>query len=173
MAHPEYMRIHSKIISPDIQELYSIDSLIDENGYLYIKIVGGMYGIKQTDVISYNQLFKYMYKHGYYPIPFTTGLWAHYTRRTKCCLHVDDFSVKYIFTSMMQLISSSILRKYLVSADLGGNNYLGPSMNWNDEKRYFDISMPDYLPKDLACFQHPKPKCPKYVPHHWTLSACF
>ena len=36
-----------------------------------------------------------MEPHGYYPTPFTTGLWEHKTRKTKICLRLDGFGVKY------------------------------------------------------------------------------
>ena len=34
MVNPEYMCIHSKYFSPDIHELYSIDALIADYGYI-------------------------------------------------------------------------------------------------------------------------------------------
>jgi hypothetical protein len=37
--------------------------------------------------------------HGYYPCPYTTGLWKHASRPTKICLCVDDFGVKYFSTA--------------------------------------------------------------------------
>ena len=40
------MRIHSKYFPPDIGSLYYIDGLIAEDGYVYIKIIKGMYGFK-------------------------------------------------------------------------------------------------------------------------------
>ena len=46
------------------------------------KIIKGMYGLKQAAIIAYNQLIFYMGLHGYYPVPFTTGLRSHKTRKT-------------------------------------------------------------------------------------------
>ena len=71
------MRIHSKYFSPDIRELYGIYALISDDGYIYIKIVQGMYYIKQDAITAYNKLGQFMDNYGYYTIPFTTGLWAH------------------------------------------------------------------------------------------------
>ena len=39
-----------------------------------------MYGLNQEDIIAYNQLISHMEPHGYYPVPFTTRLWAQKTR---------------------------------------------------------------------------------------------
>ena len=38
------MRMHSKYFPIDIRELYHIDGLIAEDGYVYIKITKGVYG---------------------------------------------------------------------------------------------------------------------------------
>ena len=64
-------------------------------GYVYIKIIKGMFGLKQAAIIVYNQLISHMDPQKYYPVPFTTGPWSHKTRKTKFCLCVDDFGVKY------------------------------------------------------------------------------
>ena len=75
------MRIHSKYFPPDIRDQYDIERLISADGYVYIKIIKGMYGLKQAYIIAYNQLILYMDPHGYYPVPFTTGICAHKTRK--------------------------------------------------------------------------------------------
>ena len=77
------MRIHSKYFPPDIRDRYKVDGLIAADGHVYIKIIKVMYGLKQETFIAYNQLIYNMEPYVYYPLPFTTGLWAHKTRRTK------------------------------------------------------------------------------------------
>ena len=47
MTIPEYMKIPVKHIPDEIIELYKIKSLI-HNGYVYVKIKRGMYGLKQA-----------------------------------------------------------------------------------------------------------------------------
>ena len=85
----EYMRIHSKYFRPDIRNQYTIEGLIAADGYVYIKISKGMYGLKQAEIIAYNQLILHMEPHIYYPLPFTTRLWTQKIRIL--CLYVDDF----------------------------------------------------------------------------------
>ena len=62
-----------------------------------------MYGLKQTAIITYEQLISHMKPHGYHPVPLTTGLWAHQIREKNICLCVEDFGVKY-FSKIMQII---------------------------------------------------------------------
>ena len=59
-----------------------IEGLIAADGYVYIKIIKGMYGINQAAIITYNQLILNMEPHGYYPVPFTTEFWENKTRKT-------------------------------------------------------------------------------------------
>ena len=95
MSRAEYMRIHLKYLPPDIRYRYHIDVLVASYGCVYKKIIKGMYGLKQTVIIAYNRLISHMVPHGYYPVPFKTGLWSHKTTGTKHFLYVDDFGVKY------------------------------------------------------------------------------
>ena len=64
MARSEYMRIHSKYFPTEIKALYMIDSLIDSDGYVYVDINKGMYGIKKSSAIAYQQLVKNRDGHG-------------------------------------------------------------------------------------------------------------
>ena len=88
------MRIHSKYFQPDIRYQYKIEGIIAADGCVYIKIIKGMYGLNQASIISYNHLISHMETHGYYPLPFTTGIWEHKSIEIKN-LCVDDFGVKY------------------------------------------------------------------------------
>ena len=81
MKENEYMRIHAKYLLDDIRLQYNIESLVDLDGYVYVRIKKGMYGLKQAAILAYNPLFKQLKPHGYQPCPETTGLWRHKTRK--------------------------------------------------------------------------------------------
>ena len=81
MSRAEYMSIHSKYFSPDIRDRYNIGGLISADGYVYIKIIRRMYELNQADIIAKNNLISHMDPCNYYPVPFTTGLWSHKTRK--------------------------------------------------------------------------------------------
>ena len=65
------------------------------NGYIYIRIDKGMYGLPQAGHIVWDLLKERLAKHGYRPTKHTTGLWKHDTCPIWFCLCVDDFGVKY------------------------------------------------------------------------------
>ena len=56
MSRADYMRIYSKYPPQEIISLYHIDGLIAEDGYLYIKTIKSMYGLKQASIISFNHI---------------------------------------------------------------------------------------------------------------------
>ena len=76
MPRAHYIRINSKYFLLDIISRYQIDGLIAADGYVYIKTTKGMYGLKQSDIISYNQIISHMEPRGYYTVTFKTVLWA-------------------------------------------------------------------------------------------------
>ena len=57
MAKAEYMRIQYKYFPSNIKAIYNIDDLVAKDGYIYVKIKKGMYGLKQAAILAYNQLF--------------------------------------------------------------------------------------------------------------------
>ena len=81
MSRAENMRKYSKYLPPDTRHRYEIEGLIVADGYVYIKIIKGVYVLNQVAIIAYNQLISHMEPHGYYPVPFITLLWAHKTRK--------------------------------------------------------------------------------------------
>ena len=92
-----------------------------------------MYGLKQEAIISYNKLIPRMEPHGYYPFPFTTGLWAHQTRIV-FGLCVNDFGVKYFSKYDADHFLDSLKNCYEISTDWEGHNYLGLKIYLNYNK---------------------------------------
>ena len=106
-----------------------------------------MYGLNQASIIAYNQLISHMEPHVYYPVPFTTGLWAHKTSKTKFFLCLDYFGVKYVSKDDANHLLNSLKNHYVISTDWEGSNYLGFTIYWNYSDEYVDISMLDYVRK--------------------------
>ena len=112
-----------------------------------------------------------MEPHVYYPVPFTTGLWAHRTRKTLFGLCVDNFCVICFSKYDADHVINYLRKHQAVSTDWQGRNYLGLEIDWNYKEVYVDILIPEYVTKALECLQHPEPKRPQYAPHLWTVTA--
>ena len=57
MLEPEYMRLPLDIILEEIIVKYNLCNLVDEEGWVYIEIRNGMYGLPQAGILA-NQLLK-------------------------------------------------------------------------------------------------------------------
>jgi hypothetical protein len=83
MNRPEYMRIPLSQFPPDIIQKYNLLTISTSDGYVYIRINKGMYGLKQAALLAYDQLVRHLVPYGYYPVPHCPGIWRHQTRRAR------------------------------------------------------------------------------------------
>jgi hypothetical protein len=165
MEKPEYMKIPWKYIPQDIRDRYNLETMVTADNYIYVKIKKGMYGLKQAAVLAYDNLVHNLAKSGYTPIAHTIGMWQHDTKRTKFCLCVDDFGVKYFCKDDAEHLLQSLRKDYTCTVDWTGRNFCGLTMDWHYDKEYVDISMPDYVRDALHRFQHDPKQVPQYSPH--------
>ena len=80
LPDPEFMRILLKIIPEEIIDAYNLTALVDNKGWIYMRIEKGMYGLKQAGIIANQELVKHMATFRYHPVQHTPGLWVHDTR---------------------------------------------------------------------------------------------
>ena len=164
----QYMRIHRRYLPQEVIDEYALtDAYFDSKGYVYLEIRKGMYGLKEASILAYDQLKAHLAPYGYSPVRFTPGLWRHSTRRTTFMLAVDDFGIKYFDKADADHLFAALETKYVITKDWTGSSYLGLTLAWNYEAGYVDVSMPGYVSKALAKFQHTPPKVPQHAPHLW------
>ena len=126
-----------------------------------------MYGLKQAAILSYNLIKQCLAPAGYYPIKESNGLWKHKTRKTILALTIDSFGIKYFNKhDAIHLIKAS-QKYYEISINYDGNNYYGYMLNWNCKKDMLMWSMPGYVYRSLASFNHIKPTRFHHTSHHW------
>ena len=53
MQRPKYMRIRLALIPPDIIEKYQFHQKAHTDGFVYIKIKKGMYGLKEAAILAH------------------------------------------------------------------------------------------------------------------------
>ena len=165
MERYEYMRIHIKLIPPEIIEEYNLLELV-HNDYVYIEIRKGMYGLPQAGIIANKLLAKRLAKHGYFQSPHTPGLWKHSYRPIQFTLVVDDFGVSYVGKEHAQHLVAALKQDYeAVATDWEGTLYCGISLKWDYNERTVELSMPGYVEAALKKFQHPPPSRPEDAPY--------
>jgi hypothetical protein len=158
-----YMRMLLSRFPKEIVSKYNLTALA-VNGWVYIEIRKGMYGLKQAGLLSTQLQKKRLAPFGYHPDRHTPGLWLHKTRPIAFSLIVDDFAVKYVGKHHADRLRDTLLHRYELTTDWEGKVYSGMTLKWYYKNRTCDISMPGYFANVRSKFQHDAPKQPQYTP---------
>jgi hypothetical protein len=153
----EYMKMLLSRFPEEIVQKYNLNALTIE-GWVYIEIRKGMYGLKQAGLFA-NQLLQIrLAPFGYYPARHTPGLWLHKTRPIYFSLVVDDFAVKYMGKHRADHLRNDLLKTYELTMDWSGTVYSGMTLKWDYKHRTCDISMSSYASNVFRKFQHDAPQ---------------
>ena len=74
LPYPEFIHIPFKIIPQEIIDAYNLTALVDSQGWVYMRIEKGMYGLKQAGIIANKELVKHMAPFRYHPVQYTPSL---------------------------------------------------------------------------------------------------
>jgi hypothetical protein len=140
----EYMKMLLSRFPEEIVQNYNLKALA-VNGWVYIEVRKGMYGLKQAGLLANQLLQTRLAPFGYYPARHTPGLWLHKTRPIYFTLVVDDFTVKYVGTQHAEHLRNALLRTYELTTDWTATVYSGMTLKWDYKSRTCDISMPGYV----------------------------
>jgi hypothetical protein len=141
----------------EILQKYNLNALAVD-GWVYIEIRKGMYGLKQVGLLA-NQLLQNRFSpFGYYPERHTSGLWLHKTWPISFTLVVDDLEVKYVGKQHAEHLRDALLRTYELTTDWTATVYSGMTFKWDYRNRTCDISMPGNISDVLSKFQHDTPR---------------
>ena len=164
LDRPEYMKMPLALIPEEFQDAYDLKSKA-KNGFVYMEINKGMYGLPQAGILANKLLKKRLAKFGYFELPHTPGLWKHVSRPIAFTLVVDDFGIKYVGKQHLDHLLHAIRKDYTVEVDEKGGLYCGIELSWNYKKGYVDIAMPGYVKKQLMRYAHRPPPRRRYTPY--------
>ena len=159
------MRVPIRYSPADIVEQYQLNKIGTRDGYIYVEIHKGVYGLKNAAILAYKNLKKNLLPFGYVPVEGTADLWRNLERRTKFCVCVDDFGIKYFSNNDTEHLLNALKTYYKIITDRTGSNYCGMTFDWQYDERYVDISMPQYIKKALVGLNHTTTKVPQFSPH--------
>jgi hypothetical protein len=165
MTRSEYMHIKIKEPPKEFITMYNLADKATSNGYLYIKIQKGMYGLPQAGILAQRLLGQRLNKYGYRQSPSTPGLWRHNYQPISFTLCVDDFGIKYVGREYVIHLASILSKHYKCLHDWDGQRYLSMNINWDYMGRAVHVSMLNYVPKALTHFQHTPPRIPQHQPY--------
>jgi hypothetical protein len=162
----EYMKMLLSHFPEEIVQKYHLNALAVD-GWVYIEIRKGMYGLKQAGLLANQLLQTRLAPFRYYPARHTPGLWLYKTRLVSFTLVVDDFAVKYVGKQHAEHLRNALLRTYELTTDWTATVYSGMTLKWDYKNRTCDISMPGYVSNVLIKFQHDAPKHPQHTPSRY------
>jgi hypothetical protein len=111
----------------EIVNKYNLNALAVD-GWVYIEIRKGMYGLKQSALLANQLLQTRLAPFGYYPARHTTGLWQHKTRPISFSLNVDGFAVKYVGKQHADHLRNALLKTYELKMDWAATVYSGMTL---------------------------------------------
>jgi hypothetical protein len=152
----EYMKMLLSRFPEEIVDKYNLKAFAVD-GWLYIEIRKGVYGLKQEGLLANQLLQTRLAPFGYYPARHTPGLWLHKTRPIAFSLIVDNFAVKYVVKQHADHLINALLQIYELTTEWEAKVYSGMSLKWDYKNRTCDISMPGYVSKVLSKFQNDAP----------------
>jgi hypothetical protein len=111
----KYMKMLLSRFPEEIIQKYNLNDMAVD-GWVYIEIRKGMYGLKQAGLLSNQLLQTRLAPFGCYPARHTPGLWLHKARPISFNLVVNDFTVKcvgkqhaeYLGTAFCELMNSQL-----------------------------------------------------------------
>ena len=158
MDRPEFMRLRIADMPDDVIDHYGLRDKATTDGYVYVKIQKGMYGLPNAGLIAQELLEKRLNAAGYHQSKLTPGFWTHKWRPVSFSLVVDDFGVKYVGKQHAQHLIDTINANYETSHEWEGARYIGLTIDWDYIQRLCHISMPGYCDNARQRFKHDFPK---------------
>jgi hypothetical protein len=126
----EYMKMLLSRSPEEIVQQYNLNALAVD-GWVYIEIRKGMYGLKQAGLLANQLLQTRMAPFGYYPARHTPALWLHKTRPISFTLVVDTFAVVYVGKQHAEHLRNVLLRTYELTTYWKATVYSGMTLKWD------------------------------------------
>ena len=160
----EHMRLPYHLFPQELIDLYNLDNIVANDGYVHWKAQGGMHGLPQAGILAHIKLKNYLKPFGHEPVKFTPGLWVNKEQNISFTLVLDDFGVKCTDFKNAKHLIDALEKEYIITIDMSGSLYCGVTLKWNHTDRWVNCSMPGQMPKLLQALQHPDPTTPCYAP---------
>ena len=108
------------LIPDEIIDKYHLRNLVNVQGWVYVEIRMGMYGLPQAGILANKLLEKHLSTKGYYQCQHTPGLWRHVWRDIMFCLVIDDFGIKTTSINHITQLKQALKEHYSVTMDWNG-----------------------------------------------------
>ena len=138
------------------------------NGWVYFKILCGIYGLSQSEIRANNFRKRRLVNHGYYQCATTLGLWRNKWHPILFDLIVDDFGLKCVGEQHAHHLCDILKEHYNITNNCKGDLYAGIKLAWYYEKRTCRLTIDNYIPNLLIKFIHPANQKHQHSPYKHT-----
>ena len=125
-----------------IIDKYKRNDLVNNNGWIYMKIRKALLGLCQSGALAAKKLAADLKPFGYYKVPKTNCLWKHKFRQISCTVVGDDYGVSYVDKVDALHLEVALKKNYPITVDWTGDKYIGINLDWNYSKQELRTSMP-------------------------------
>ena len=143
---------------------YGLTDIVDANGWVFVEIQKGMYGLPQASILADKFLEKHLTIRGYYQCQDTPGMWCHMWHDITFCLVEYNFGIKTTSMADMKHLVSSLQEHYSIAVDWTGSLFYRAKLTWDYINQMVNLHMPNYITKALLKYQHPAPLKPQHAP---------
>jgi hypothetical protein len=161
----EYMKMLLSRFPEEIIQKYNLNALAVD-GWVYIEIRKGMYGLRQAGLLA-NQLLQNVWHHLVTTQPGTPRDYGYTRLDLSLSRRRRRFAVKYVGKQHVEHLRNALLRAYELTTDWTATVYSGMTLKWDYNKRTCNISMPGYVSNFLSKFQHDSPKHTQHTPSRY------
>jgi hypothetical protein len=123
----EYMKMLLSRFPKEIVQKSNFNALAVD-GWVYIEIRKGMYGLKQAGLLANQLLQTRLAPFGYSAARHTPGLWLHKTRSISFTLVVVDLAVTYVGKQHAEHLRKALLQTYEPTTDWTATIYSGMTL---------------------------------------------
>ena len=149
------MKLQITQIPDEIIAEYNLKHKVHSDGFVYIEIQKGMYGLPQAGMLANKLLKCRLAQHRYYEVRHTPGYWRHTWRPIDFTLVVDDFGVGYEENEhALHLLQTLCIYYEVISVDWKCKLYCDITLKWDYQQRTCKLSMPGYVQQAVDKFQH-------------------
>ncbi|KAL7481488.1 hypothetical protein ACHAW6_008828, partial [Cyclotella cf. meneghiniana] len=119
----EYIKLKLNNLPEDVIAYYTLQEKATLEGFVYVEIRKGMYGLPQAGLLVQELLEKRLNEKGFKQSRCTPGLWTHIDKPIQFTLVVNYFGIKYVQKERAQFLVDALKDHYMISVDLEGKTH--------------------------------------------------
>ena len=138
------------------------------NGWVYIEVVRGCYGLSQSEILANTLIHIRLNKKGYFEATTIPGLWKHKWQPIQFFLIMDNFGIEYVGERHIHNLRDVLKQHYKIAEDLAGTKFSGIYIEWNYAPNHVELTcrlcIRESINDLLLRFGHKPPSKPHLSP---------